>query len=73
MNNIRIQLKLMKHYFIAATLVFVVGMILGAGFSDSFQTFIETQLKALEQLTQSMADKPNPQWSMFWLIFGIMY
>lgn len=69
MNNIRIQLKLMKHYFIAATLVFVVGMILGAGFSDSFQTFIETQLKALEQLAQSMADKPNPQWSMFWLIF----
>ncbi|MEK3719679.1 stage II sporulation protein M [Paenibacillus sp. FSL H8-0034] len=69
MNNIRIQLKLMKHYFIAATLVFVVGMILGAGFSESFQTFIESQLKALEQLTQSMADKPNPQWSMFWLIF----
>ncbi|NHN35179.1 stage II sporulation protein M [Paenibacillus agricola] len=69
MEHIKKQMRVMKHYFIASTLVFVVGLILGAGFSDSFQVFIESQLKGLEQLTQSIANKPNPQWSIFWLIF----
>src|SRR5665647_493975 len=69
MENIKKQMKAMKHYFIASSLVFIVGMVLGAGFSESFQTFIENQLKGLEQLTQSIANQPNPQWSIFWLIF----
>lgn len=63
------QLGKMKHYFIASTLVFITGIILGAGFSDQFQSYIEAQMKGLEQLTRSIADKPNQQWSLFWLIF----
>ncbi|MGQ5395873.1 stage II sporulation protein M [Paenibacillus sp. M.A.Huq-84] len=64
-----LQFRLMKHYFIAAALVFTLGVILGAGYSDQFQGFIESQLKGMEQLTQSLKDKPNQQWSLFWLIF----
>jgi stage II sporulation protein M len=59
----------MKHYFIASAFVFTIGIILGAQFSDQFQGFIESQLKGLEQLTKSIVDKPDPQWSLFWLIF----
>ncbi len=69
MRNMMLQFRLMKHYFIASALVFITGMVLGMGFSDQFQSFIETQLKGLEQLSQSINDKANPQWSLFWLIF----
>ncbi|WP_282943677.1 stage II sporulation protein M [Paenibacillus sp. RC67] len=64
-----LQFRLMKHYFIASALVFITGIVLGMGFSDQFQSFIETQMKGLEQLSQSINDKPNPQWSLFWIIF----
>jgi stage II sporulation protein M len=69
LENMRKQLRAMKYYFITSTLVFIIGMLLGAGFSELFQGFIESQLKGLEQLTQSIANQPNPQWSIFWLIF----
>ncbi|NOU92919.1 stage II sporulation protein M [Paenibacillus sp. LMG 31456] len=69
MKNMLNQFRLMKHYFIASALVFTLGIILGAGFSDQFQGFIEGQLKGMEQLTQSLNGKPNQQWSLFWLIF----
>ncbi|MCS7463613.1 stage II sporulation protein M [Paenibacillus doosanensis] len=69
MSNLMRQFQLMKHYFIASALVFIVGMVLGTWYSSQFQAFIEMQLKGLEQLTQSISDKANPQWSMFWLIF----
>ncbi|OXM83162.1 stage II sporulation protein M [Paenibacillus rigui] len=63
------QFGRMKHYFIASALVFITGMVLGAGFSSQFQTYIEAQMKGLEQLSQSIAGQPNPQWALFWLIF----
>ncbi|MFH5186603.1 stage II sporulation protein M [Paenibacillus sp. TAB 01] len=69
MNNLMRQFAGMKHYFIASALVFITGIILGAGFSDQFQTYIEAQMKGLEQLSQSIANKPNQQWALFWLIF----
>lgn len=63
-----LQFRLMKHYFIASALVFITGIVLGMGFSDQFQSFIETQMKGLEQLSQSI-NEANPQWSLFWIIF----
>jgi stage II sporulation protein M len=69
MKHMLHQFRLMKHYFIASAFVFTIGIVLGAGFSDQFQGFIEAQLNGLKQLTQTIADKPNQQWSLFWLIF----
>ncbi|SDJ50617.1 stage II sporulation protein M [Paenibacillus naphthalenovorans] len=63
------QLKLMKHYFIASVLVFLAGMLMGALYSEQFQAFINTQLEALKRITDTLAEKPNQQWSLFWLIF----
>lgn len=63
------QLKTMKHYFIASALVFLVGVVLGAGYSDHFQAFLETQVKALQEITKSIPNQPNQQWHLFWLIF----
>lgn len=69
MNNMMMQFRLMKHYFIASALVFIIGIMLGAGYSDQFQGFIEGQLKGMQQLAESINGKPNQQWSLFWLIF----
>lgn len=69
MNNLMLQFKQMKHYFIASALVFALSMVLGAGYSEQFKAFIEMQLKGMEQLAQSITNKENPQWSLFWLIF----
>ncbi|ULL13422.1 stage II sporulation protein M [Paenibacillus sp. H1-7] len=69
MNNLMLQFKRMKHYFIASALVFTVSMVLGAGYSEQFQAFIEMQLKGMEQWAQSITKTENPQWSLFWLIF----
>jgi len=69
MKNLMQQLTLMKHYFIASTLVFVLSMVLGAGYSEQFQAFIESQLKGIQQIVESISTTENPQWSMFWFIF----
>ncbi|TBL69226.1 stage II sporulation protein M [Paenibacillus thalictri] len=63
------QLGRMKHYIIASCAVFFVGLVLGFGFSGSYQHFIEMQMKALQELAKSAASKSHPQMSLFWLIF----
>ncbi|WP_248928996.1 stage II sporulation protein M [Paenibacillus hamazuiensis] len=63
------QFGKMKHYFIACCCVFVVGIVLGYGYSDQFQSFIQSMMKALDELAKSVATKENPQASLFWLIF----
>lgn len=68
-KNAFTQMKLMKHYFIASALVFAAGILMGALYSSQFHAFINGQLDALKQISDSIASKPNPQWSLFWLIF----
>ncbi|MCZ8517299.1 stage II sporulation protein M [Paenibacillus filicis] len=63
------QIRIMKHYFIASSLVFLVGLVLGAGFSDHFQSFLASQVQALQEITKKIPDVPNQQWQLFWLIF----
>lgn len=63
------QMKSMKHYFIASSLVFILGIVLGIGFSDHFQAFLDSQVRALQEITKKISDEPNQQWGLFWLIF----
>ncbi|WP_281884118.1 stage II sporulation protein M [Paenibacillus sp. YYML68] len=63
------QLKAIKHYIIAATLVFVGGIGLGAFDSESFRWMIDLQLEALQKLVEETKTQPNEQWALFWLIF----
>ncbi|PZE19102.1 stage II sporulation protein M [Paenibacillus xerothermodurans] len=69
MRNLWRQMQLMKYYFIASALVFAVGVVMGVGFADQFQAFIDEQLAGLRQLTESIENQPNPQMTLFWLIF----
>ncbi|SCW72987.1 stage II sporulation protein M [Paenibacillus tianmuensis] len=68
-KNTMMQMKLMKHYFIASALVFIAGIVMGALYSSQFHAFINGQIEAIKQISGSIAGKPNQQWSLFWLIF----
>lgn len=61
--------KEMKHYFIAAALVFATGCILGFTNSDQFALFIEEQLKGIEGIAEKVRDSQQPQLLLFVLIF----
>lgn len=63
------HLKSMKHYIIAATLVFVVGWIIGFTNSEQFAAFIEQQLKGIEDIASRVQEAKSPQLTLFWLIF----
>ncbi|MEK8132743.1 stage II sporulation protein M [Paenibacillus filicis] len=63
------QLKLIKHYIIAAALVFVVAIFLGASEPERYRWMINLQLEALDKLKQDVVNEPNMQWSLFWVIF----
>lgn len=68
-KNVKEQIKLMKHYFIASMLVFIAGIFMGAVYSNQFQGFINSQLEVLKQIVESASDKPHQQWALFWIIF----
>jgi len=59
----------MKHYFIAAALVFVTGIALGYGNSVRFETIIEEQLQRLEGVARSVYQADQPQLALFLFIF----
>jgi stage II sporulation protein M len=59
----------MKHYFIAATAVFITGLLLGYYHSDQFEVMIQEQLKGLEGLASTVSKTDNPQWWLFVIIF----
>jgi stage II sporulation protein M len=58
----------MKHYLIAATLVFVLGVILGYNDSGSFHALINTQLSQMKNIAEGMKQTDHQQWSWFFLI-----
>ncbi|MCZ8523732.1 MULTISPECIES: stage II sporulation protein M [Paenibacillus] len=64
-----LQAKEMKHYFIASTLVMLVGIYMGAASSERFDNMILGQMEALKDILETTKEAPNQQWSIFWLIF----
>ncbi|WP_159887896.1 stage II sporulation protein M [Paenibacillus puerhi] len=63
------QLRLIKHYIIAAALVFAVAIFLGASEPERYRWMIDLQMEALNKLKQEVGNEPNMQWSLFWVIF----
>lgn len=61
--------KEMKHYFIAAILVFATGCVLGFFNADQFAFFIEEQLKGIEGIAEKVKDAQYPQIMLIVLIF----
>ncbi|PYI50175.1 stage II sporulation protein M [Paenibacillus flagellatus] len=61
--------KEMHNYFIAATLVFVCGIVLGYGYSDRFDNILQSQVEGLRDLAKAISEKDH---SMLWL-FGFIF
>jgi stage II sporulation protein M len=61
--------KHMKHYFTAASLVFVAGLFLGSVNADRYEDFIHSQLKGIEGIAAFIQGKEHQQLWLFWLIF----
>jgi stage II sporulation protein M len=68
-TNFLKQIGLMKHYFIACCMVFGVGIVLGYGYSENFQLYLDTMMKTMERLAKEVMGRQNPQTSLLWLIF----
>ncbi|GAA3411882.1 stage II sporulation protein M [Paenibacillus hodogayensis] len=61
-----VHLKGMQKYMIAATLVFIAGVVLGYADSGQFEAILQGQLEGLQKLARDIAEKEH---SMIWL-FG---
>lgn len=59
----------MPNYFIASTLIFVAGVVLGYADSDRFEAVLQSQLEGLGKLAQEIAQKDH---SVLWL-FGFIF
>lgn len=59
----------MNNYFIVSVLIFAAGIVLGYGYSDQFDNFLQSQIKGLESLARSISQKEN---SVLWL-FGFIF
>jgi len=69
LRNWFLYFRSMKHYLIVSTLVFGLGVVLGYGFSDSFQTLLNAQMKQLQSIANEIDLSGRSQWYMFMLIF----
>lgn len=55
----------MKHYVIAATLVFVLGLILGYTDSGAFDKLIHAQIKQMQGIADQIKQSNHQQWELF--------
>ncbi|NEW09623.1 stage II sporulation protein M [Paenibacillus sp. SYP-B3998] len=68
-KELTIHFKEMKHYFIVVVLVFGFSFYLGWANSEQFKYFLDTQIKGLQSLSQSLSSKDHPQLWFFLVIF----
>jgi stage II sporulation protein M len=59
----------MKHYFIAATMVFAIGIFVGWQYSAQFADYLQSGLEKLKPINDFVNTKDNPQLWLFMIIF----
>jgi stage II sporulation protein M len=64
-----LQIRQLKHYIIAATFVFVLGIILGYSNSDAFHTLLTAQIDHMQGIANGIKQSDHRQWSLFFTIF----
>lgn len=67
-RNLIQVIKGMKHYFIAAAATFIVGAYLGYTQSGQFQFLLDSQIKQLTDLVNSIGGKEHYQWRLLFFI-----
>jgi len=63
------QIRSMKHYLIATTLVFVASLVMGAVNSEQYAWLIDSQLEALKKIAETALSDSKGWTSLFWTIF----
>jgi stage II sporulation protein M len=63
------QIRQMKHYIIAATFAFVLGIFLGYSNSDAFHILLSAQIDHMNGIANGIKQSDHHQWSMFYVIF----
>lgn len=61
--------RMMKHYFIASALVFIVSMFLGYSEADRYQMYLQEQLRQLGAIANELSRQEQPQLWFFAFIF----
>jgi stage II sporulation protein M len=64
-----IHLREMKHYFIATTMVFAIGIFVGWEYSAQFADYLQGGLEKLKPINDFVNTKDNPQLWLFMIIF----
>jgi stage II sporulation protein M len=59
------QLQAMRHYVIAAALVFILGVILGYSDSSSYDILIKAQMDQMQDMVDGIKQSDHQQWSLF--------
>lgn len=65
-----VQLKGMKHYFIAAAATLLAGIYLGYSSPEQFQFLLESQKQQLLDIINSMMAKDHYQWRLMLYVFA---
>jgi stage II sporulation protein M len=68
-HNWLLLFRPMKHYIIAATFVFGLGIVLGYADPGSFHNLIQTQMEHLKGMTDKIKQSDQLQWSLFYHIY----
>jgi stage II sporulation protein M len=59
----------MKHYFIATTMVFVIGIFVGWEYSSQFSNYLQSGIEKIRPIHDFVNTKDNPQLWLFLIIF----
>jgi stage II sporulation protein M len=63
-----LQLQAMKHYIIAAALVFILGVILGYSDSSSYDILVKAQMDQMQGVADGIKQSDHQQWYLFYHI-----
>lgn len=68
LSNLFLHFQTMKFYFFVSAALFIAGI--GFGYvSESFRTFLDSQLSALGEIAQELSESENPELTIFLFIF----
>lgn len=68
-RDLAVQIKEMKHYFIAAAATMLIGMYLGFSHSHQFQFLLDDQIDQLTEIVNKISGKDHTQLRLLFYIF----
>jgi stage II sporulation protein M len=69
-RDLAVQIKDMKHYFIAAAATMLIGMYLGYSHSHQFQFLLDDQIDQLTEIVNKISGKDHTQLRLLFYVFA---